>query len=58
MKRTKIIKNCRLQLGADRRPAAAFLLFQSIGAEKINAFADILPLLLLALKVIICYNFG
>ena len=26
--------------------------------EKINAFADILPLLLLALNVILCYNFG
>lgn len=47
-----------LQLGADRRPAAAFCLLQSIGTEKINAFADILPLLLLALTVILCYNFG
>jgi hypothetical protein len=49
-----------LQAAAWRRQASgcSFLLFQSIGAEKINAFADILPLLLLALIVILCYNFG
>lgn len=52
--------NKKLQAAAWRRQASgcSFLLFQSIGTEKINAIIGILPLLLLALIVILCYNFG
>ena len=35
MERTKIIKNCRLQLGANRRPAAAFCLLRNLYRQKI-----------------------